>query len=155
MPALLLISIAGCKGKAPTDPKIQAQKLMEVFHTEDWKGLYSLIAVSAKNKSSMESADKFAEGVKKSMDASAEGPVVHQLFSSMTNIKTGDAKVTGNKAVVPTFCTVTVQGISMNFEGVANLTLDDGEWKWDLTASDNLEAETGTQTKAILGNPKR
>jgi hypothetical protein len=138
-----------------SDPKGQALKIMNVFHNEDWRGMFSLIAVSANNKSSLQDPDAFAQGMSTGLNSGGQdSAVVHELFRSMQNIRVEEPSVTGDKASVPCSCTVTISGTTKDFVGVVNLTLDNGEWKWDLTGSDDLQAESAKQTKALLGTPR-
>jgi hypothetical protein len=153
--ALMVLCLWGCKGnsKPPTDPKVQAQAIMECLHKEDWKTLYSLFAVTPQTRSTLEGADKFAANADEGMHSSSQSSMMLQMFRGMSDIKTGVPTINGDKATVPTSCKVRAQGESATFKGVANLVLDDGQWKWDLTGSDDIAAEMNKQTRSIIGNP--
>lgn len=152
---ILPLLVVALVGFAPpkSDPKAQALKIMQVFHKEDWKGLYSLIAFSPSTKKSLPGRDKFAADVKTGMDSSSSAAIVHELFASMKNISVGEASVHGQKASVPTACTVTVQGHTKKFKGEAHLAKDDGVWKLDLSGNEDLATQTSKAVQDLLGKP--
>lgn len=154
-PIILSLLVVALLGFAPpkSDPKAQALRIMQVFHKENWKDLYSLIAFSPSMKKTLPGKDKFASDVKSGMDSSSSAAIVHELFASMKDIRVGEAAVHGLKATVPTACTVTVQGHTKKFKGQANLAKDDGVWKLDLSGSGDLATQTSKAVQDLLGKP--
>jgi hypothetical protein len=144
---LILIVLGGCQPKS--DPKVQARALLQSFNHQDWKALFALCALPEDQKA-LTDADRFAAHFGKGFDESA-GPEGKKMLESMSNVVIGEPAIDGNRATVPTSFTVTVQGKSKDFHGVANLIQDEGVWKWDLSSSHDFEKSIGEQLKQLFG----
>src|SRR5687768_13066066 len=110
LPTLVVLAtvMGPALGQVKATPKQQAAKLMNAIHKEDWKALYYLIAVPASERKNMKGPDGFAADVKRGMESSDNPQAAHQVFAGMTNIMTGNATIVGNKATVPTSCSITI-----------------------------------------------
>jgi hypothetical protein len=151
--AALLVSTASFAAAGST-PESQALALYTAIHKQNWKALYYLASFSSTVKKSLPSPNKFASDVQAGIDAGGNAKVVKDLFSSMRNIRTGKAKITGNHATVPTSADLSVQGKTKHFTGVATMIRDGGVWKWDLSYTDNVEQATAQSLQKLIGTPK-
>jgi hypothetical protein len=113
-----------------------------MFKDQDFKALYPLVAFNEEDKKKYPDADAFAKDMEKAK------PVLSSVSSMMTDFTTGEAKIDGNKATVPT--SSKVQG--RNMKGSMDMILEKGIWKWDTTANDksaSLKALTN-----LIGKPE-
>jgi hypothetical protein len=151
--AVLLLGTASFASAGST-PESQALALYTAIHKQNWKALYYLAAFSPTIKKSLPTPDKFASDVQMGIDQGGNAKVVKDLFDSMKNIRVGKAKITGNKASVPTSADLTVGGTTKHFVGVANMIKEGKVWKWDLSYTNNVEQATSESLQKLIGAPK-
>jgi len=166
---MLALGVIACLAVAPADakqksvgnkaatPGAQALKLYQSLRDQDYKAMFYLLALTPNGRATLTSADQFALDVKKGYDSSFKTPQEKvdsdKLLASISNIMIGEALVTGNKAAVPTSSDITVNNQVYHFRGVANLILDNGVWKLDLTFDENSEKTMAQRVSEMLGKP--
>ncbi|MEP7075852.1 MAG: hypothetical protein ABI878_08575 [Acidobacteriota bacterium] len=161
---LLMVLVGGAQAQAhssagnPTvdEPKAQALKLYQIIQKQDWEGLFYVIQCSPKIQSDLKaiSAAVFAGEVRQGLKESNGEETLNSLFSGMTDIAVGEVSIDGDKADVTTSSKAVLNGKTFAFNGVAHMIKIGSVWKWDLSFSDDLNAATAQQTKALLGTPK-
>ena len=57
------------------------------------------------------------------------------LLKNLSAIRVGSPTVSEDKADVPTSATLTYHGTPRHFHGIAHMIYQDGDWKFDTTAS--------------------
>ncbi|MEO6391323.1 MAG: hypothetical protein ABIP75_05680 [Pyrinomonadaceae bacterium] len=165
LPAALLIVLLVGSGPAQTtstntaiaSPEAQTKRIYEAIRDLNFRDFYYLLAVSPKLKKRFPAdPETFARDMREGFEGgpanASEAKLTRDMFNSIREIMVGPAVITGKKAVVPTSARITVEGHNYLYEGSAHLILDDGEWKLDLTDTDDLEVAMTKSTMLLLGS---
>lgn len=165
LPATLLIVLCVGTGTAQTvstqaptaSPEAQTKRIYEALRDLNFRDFYYLLAVSPKARKHFPAdPETFADDMRAGFDGGQSNPsganATRDVLNSIRDIKVGPAVITGHRAVVPTSAQIIVEGHDYLYEGSANLILDDGSWKLDLTDTDDLEAAMKKSTMSLLGS---
>jgi hypothetical protein len=127
--------------------------LYQAIQKQDWKTMFYLTKFSeAGTKGVGNDPDGFARGIKQSIDKDPKArKSLDALFGAMSNLAVGTPTIRGKHADVPTSATVTAPDRKVDYKGIAHLIDDNGVWKWDLTATDDVDAATNKGMTELLG----
>lgn len=165
LPAAVLVGLMVGKGTAQTapsneaaaSPEAQAKRIYEAIRDLNFREFYYLLGVSPQARKQFPAdPDTFAremrEGFEGGSGDATEAKATRDMLGSIKDIKIGRAVVTGNKAFVPTSARMKVEGHKHLYEGSANLILDEGVWKLDLTFTDDLKVAMSKSTLLLIGS---
>jgi hypothetical protein len=136
-----------------TNPKDQAKAFYTAFFKDqDWKKVYSLLALSEEDKKKYPNAEAFEkDGVGKLSTNPMAQAGLAQLKNALSDIAVGDATVTDNKADVPTSAKLAIAGQSITMKGTAHMIKDGGAWKFDGTGN---EQQSQQAFQDLIGKPE-
>ncbi len=167
---LLAVGVIALLVAAPTDakekakaaaipqatPAAQTLKIYQSVRDQDYRAMYYLLAVTAKGKTGFGTQDEFARDMKKGYEDGFKTPeekaASDRFFASLSDFKTGEPVITGNKAVVSTSANAIVDGQVFRFKGQAYLILDEGVWKLDLTFDEDAGKAMTQRLTELLGD---
>jgi hypothetical protein len=163
--SLLCVFVIGCLGLAALSPgqstadadaaRAQALNLFKIYRSHDWKGLYDVTAFSPAVSKTLTNRDEFATGFEKGLTQGDPNNDFGKLMDGLQEISAGCVIIENDSAYVATSCIVTVDTQKVKFLGIAKLIKSGGEWKWDLTFSDDTEKATEKRFTEILGDPAK
>ena len=164
--SLLCVFVLGCLGLAALSPgqtanadadaaRAQVLNLFKIYRAHDWKSLYDVTAFSPAVSKTLSNRDEFASGFEKGLTENDPKNEFGQLMDGLEDISAGCVIFENNSAYVATSCTVTVDTQKVKFLGIAKLIKSAGDWKWDLTFSDDIEKATEKRFTEILGDPAK
>jgi len=136
-----------------TNPKDQAQAVYKAMLTQDYKTAYELTALSPEAQKKYPNAEAFAADAGKYADGLGplKSTILESAKAAAPSATVGPATITGDKAEVPTSCTISIMGHEIKLTGTAHMKNDFGIWKLDRTAESDAE---GSQAfKDIVGKP--
>ena len=138
-------------------PEAQALTIYRAVRDQDYKAMFYLMAFTPKGKTTLSTADQFALDVRKGYDNSfktaEEKEATDRIFRSIAEIMVGEPVITGDKALVSTSAKITANGRTRVFKGEAHLIKDDGNWKLDLTISEDAEQAMAQRISELFGKP--
>jgi len=134
-----------------TNPKDQAKAIYKAVLLQDYKSAYELIELSPDDQKKYPNVDAFAADAGKV--ANGLGPVKDALKAAASTITVGEPTINGDKAEVPTSCSLSAFGRDIKVKGTAHMKNDLGIWKLDATA-DSLTGSGGRNAfRDLIGTP--
>jgi hypothetical protein len=91
------------------------------------------------------------KGYESSFKTPEEQKTTDAIFKSIKDIMVGEAVISGDTAAVPTSATISSNGQTRAFKGVAHLIRHQGTWKLDLTFNDDSEKAMAQRVGEIFG----
>ncbi len=152
----LLVAVSGlaiAQNKETEAVQTRVQQLFTVLKGKDWKGLYHVTEFSSTVKKSLTTDEAFAKDVETGIKESDPDDQVTKLFSELNEFVVGQVIVEGSTAYAATSCKLTVEGQTVTLLGVAKMVRSGGEWRWDLSFTDDVSKATETRLVELLGKP--
>jgi hypothetical protein len=148
-----VLSSAG-QPTAGSAAKEAAMAVFRILQRQDWAALHATTAFSEKVADTLPTrgAD-FAAYMRERIGGGKSQALVDQMLGGMTDLAVGEADIQGDYAVLPTSCTLSLQGTRRAFKGSIHLIRRHHAWKWDLTFSDNAEDATSRALAELVGKP--
>ncbi len=155
---MLLVLVGGVVGgyfwmMNRTNPKDQARAVYNAVLTQDYKSAYELTALSPEAQKKYPSADAFAADAGKYADklGARKETIMESVKAAAATAKVGEASITGDKAEVPTSCTISILGREYQLKGTAHMKNEFGFWKLDRSGEGDT---TSSQTFVdLVGKP--
>ncbi len=136
-----------------TNPKDQARAVYKALLLQDYKTTYELTALSPEAQKKYPNVEAFAADAPKYADSLGllRDTVLESAKAAAPTATVGTPSITGDKADVPTSCTMSIMGREIKLSGTAHMKNDFGIWKLDRTG----ESEgSGSQAfKDLVGKP--
>ncbi len=160
------VFVIGCLGLAALSPgqavnadadaaRAQALNLFKIYKARDWKSLYDVTVFSPAVTKTLTNRDEFATGFEKGLSQNDPKNDFGNLMDSLDDISVGCVIIENDSAYVATSCTITADSQKVKFLGIAKLIKSSGDWKWDLTFSDDAEKATEKRFTEIVGDPAK
>lgn len=167
---LLLVVAAACllaapaiaqpksSGDATATPASQALRIYKALGAQDFESLFHLMAFTEQQRAGLTTAKQFALDMRTGYEGGFKTPEekarADAILKSITGIMVGEAVISGVHAAVPTSARITIDGQSRTFKGSANLILDKGVWKLDLTFDEDGAKAMEKRSSELIGQPE-
>ena len=141
--AATLFALNAAVAAPASDPSAQALQVYKAFKAQDWSKLYDLSAFSAKVPRNEKGRKNFMSALDKGFSSNLKEKA---FIDGISNIATGKASISGNKATVPTSAKCTLNRTTLFLlNGKVDLIKQGGVWKWDLTSDDKNQIKQATK----------